>query len=50
MDGVLTIDESLSEEDGAMQPTIGLLSAGRDAFQQASAFELGVFIGFVRGE
>ena len=43
VDGVLTIDESLSEEDGAMQPTIGLLSAGRDAFQQASAFELGSY-------
>jgi len=44
--GVVVIDDSANDtEDGgsAMQPTVGLLSAGRDAFQNVSAFELGAY-------
>ncbi|EJL73271.1 carboxypeptidase-like regulatory domain-containing protein [Chryseobacterium populi] len=44
--GVVVIDDSASDtEDGgsAMQPTVGLLSSGRDAFQNVSAFELGAY-------
>lgn len=44
--GVIVIDDSaLDTEDGgsAMQPTVGLLSSGRDAFQNVSAFELGAY-------
>ncbi|WP_144281465.1 TonB-dependent receptor [Chryseobacterium echinoideorum] len=44
--GVVVIDDSQgdSEDAGsAMQPTVGLLSAGRDAFQNVSAFELGAY-------
>lgn len=40
------IDDSATDtEDGgsAMQPTVGLLSSGRDAFQNVSAFELGAY-------
>jgi len=44
--GVVVIDDSATDtEDGgsAMQPTVGLLSSGRDAFQNVSAFELGAY-------
>ncbi|WP_426275466.1 carboxypeptidase regulatory-like domain-containing protein [Chryseobacterium sp. S-02] len=44
--GVVVVDDSASDtEDGgsAMQPTVGLLSSGRDAFQNVSAFELGAY-------
>lgn len=44
--GVVVIDDSASDtEDGgsSMQPTVGLLSSGRDAFQNVSAFELGAY-------
>lgn len=44
--GVVVIDDSANDtEDGgsAMQPTVGLLSSGRDAFQNVSAFELGAY-------
>ena len=44
--GVIVIDDSATDtEDGgsSMQPTVGLLSSGRDAFQQAAAFELGAY-------
>jgi hypothetical protein len=44
--GVVLIDDSANDtEDGgsAMQPTVGLLSSGRDAFQNVSAFELGAY-------
>ncbi|WP_333596626.1 TonB-dependent receptor [Chryseobacterium flavum] len=44
--GVIVIDDSASDaEDGgsSMQPTVGLLSSGRDAFQNVSAFELGAY-------
>lgn len=44
--GVVVIDDSQGDsEDGgsAMQPTVGLLSSGRDAFQNVSAFELGAY-------
>lgn len=42
--GVIVIDESASDDDGgSMQPTVGLLNAGRDAFQNAAAFELGAY-------
>ncbi len=40
--GVMVVDDAMSDDDGSnMQPTVGLLSAGRDAFQNAAAFELG---------
>ena len=44
--GVIVIDDSATDtEDGgsSMQPTVGLLSSGRDAFQNVSAFELGAY-------
>ncbi len=42
--GVIVIDESAADDEGSsMQPTVGLLSAGRDAFQNAAAFELGAY-------
>lgn len=44
--GVVVLDDSASDtEDGgsSMQPTVGLLSSGRDAFQNVSAFELGAY-------
>ncbi|AZA81642.1 hypothetical protein C1637_03455 [Chryseobacterium lactis] len=44
--GVIVIDDAASDsEDGgsSMQPTVGLLSSGRDAFQNVSAFELGAY-------
>lgn len=44
--GVMVIDDfgNDSDEGGAsMQPTVGLLSAGRDAFQNVTAFELGAY-------
>ncbi|WP_299183526.1 TonB-dependent receptor, partial [uncultured Chryseobacterium sp.] len=44
--GVIVIDDSANDsEDGgsAMQPTVGLLSSGRDAFQNVAAFELGAY-------
>lgn len=42
--GVIAIDESAGDDEGSnMQPTVGLLNAGRDAFQNAAAFELGAY-------
>ncbi len=44
--GVMVIDDSASDGDeggSSMQPTIGLLNAGRDIFQSVSAFELGAY-------
>lgn len=43
--GVIVIDDSASDSDegSAMQPTVGLLSSGRDAFQNVAAFELGAY-------
>ncbi len=44
--GVMVIDDASgnSDEDGSsMQPTIGLLNAGRDIFQSVTAFELGAY-------
>lgn len=44
--GVVVIDDSATDgEDGgsSMLPTVGLLSASRDAFQNVSAFELGAY-------
>ncbi|WP_419869112.1 carboxypeptidase regulatory-like domain-containing protein [Chryseobacterium sp. CT-SW4] len=44
--GVIVIDDSenYSEGEGSgMQPTVGLLSSGKDAFQNAAAFELGAY-------
>lgn len=42
--GVIVIDDAVNDEDSSsMQPTVGLLSAGRDAFQNVSAFELGAY-------
>lgn len=46
MGGVMVIDDSASDMDeggSSMQPTVGLLSAGRDTFQNISAFELGAY-------
>lgn len=49
-EGVIVIDEATSDDDGSsMQPTVGLLSAGRDAFQNAAAFELGAYWFRARG-
>ena len=44
--GVMVIDDAASDSDeggSSMQPTVGLLSAGRDIFQSVSAFELGAY-------
>lgn len=44
--GVMVIDDAAGEgvEGGSsLQPTVGLLSAGRDIFQNVSAFELGAY-------
>lgn len=43
--GVVTIDDSESQDDDAKssQPTVGLLSSGRDAFANVAAFELGAY-------
>lgn len=44
--GVMLMDDSASDGDengSSMQPTIGLLNAGRDIFQSVSAFELGAY-------
>lgn len=42
--GVIVVDEATTDDEGSsMQPTVGLLSSGRDAFQNAAAFELGAY-------
>ncbi|AZI21249.1 TonB-dependent receptor [Chryseobacterium taklimakanense] len=42
--GVIVIDDAAADDDGSsMQPTVGLLSSGRDAFQNVAAFELGAY-------
>ena len=42
--GVITIDDtSNQDDDNNSQPTVGLLSSGRDAFANAAAFELGAY-------
>ncbi len=42
--GVVVIDDSVADDEGSsMQPTVGLLSSGRDAFANAAAFELGAY-------
>ena len=44
--GVMVIDDSANDSgDGgsSMQPTVGLLSSGRDTFQNVAAFELGAY-------
>lgn len=44
--GVMVIDDSANDSDesgSSMQPTVGLLSAGRDTFQNITAFELGAY-------
>ena len=42
--GVITIDDSDTQDsdNGSTQPTVGLLSSGRDAFANV-AFELGAY-------
>ena len=42
--GVITIDDiSNQDDDNRSQPTVGLLSSGRDAFASAATFELGAY-------
>ncbi len=44
--GVMVIDDASADNDeggSSMQPTVGLLSAGRDTFQNITAFELGAY-------
>lgn len=42
--GVITIDDiSNQDDDNKSQPTVGLLSSGRDAFANVAAFELGAY-------
>ena len=43
--GVITIDDSDTQDsdNGSTQPTVGLLSSGRDAFANVAAFELGAY-------
>ncbi|MBW8358612.1 MAG: TonB-dependent receptor [Weeksellaceae bacterium] len=44
--GVMVIDDSAGDTDesgSSMQPTVGLLSSGRDVFQNVAAFELGAY-------
>ena len=50
--GVMVIDDSANDSgDGgsSMQPTVGLLSSGRDTFQNVAAFELGAYWFRARG-
>jgi len=50
--GVMVIDDSADdsgEGGSSMQPTVGLLSSGRDTFQNVSAFELGAYWFRARG-
>ncbi|MGC4129046.1 MAG: TonB-dependent receptor [Bergeyella sp.] len=44
-DGGVTIldDTSADDDESSMQPTIGLLNSGRDAFARTAAFELGAY-------
>ena len=42
--GVITIDDvGKQDDDNRAQPTVGLLSSGRDAFANVAAFELGAY-------
>ena len=42
--GVITIDDvGNQDDDNNAQPTVGLLSSGRDAFANVAAFELGAY-------
>ncbi len=42
--GVISIDDtSNQDDDNKSQPTVGLLSSGRDAFANTAAFELGAY-------
>lgn len=42
--GVISIEDvSNQDDDNKSQPTVGLLSSGRDAFANAAAFELGAY-------
>jgi len=42
--GVTILDDASADDDGSsMQPTIGLLNSGRDAFSRTAAFELGAY-------
>lgn len=42
--GVITVDDTANQDDdNKSQPTVGLLSSGRDAFANAAAFELGAY-------
>ncbi|AYO58599.1 hypothetical protein CO230_11030 [Chryseobacterium sp. 6424] len=44
--GIVVIDDAANDSDesgSSMQPTVGLLSSGRDVFQNVSAFELGAY-------
>lgn len=43
-DGIIVIDEaSIDDDESSMQPTVGLLGSGKDAFQNTAAFELGAY-------
>ncbi|MDO4224567.1 MAG: TonB-dependent receptor [Bergeyella zoohelcum] len=42
--GIILVDDAVADSEGSsMQPTVGLLSSGKDAFQSAAAFELGAY-------
>ena len=42
--GVISVDDtSNQDDDNKSQPTVGLLSSGRDAFANTAAFELGAY-------
>ena len=42
--GVVVLDDATAEDDqSSMQPTVGLLSSGRDVFANTAAFELGAY-------
>ena len=42
--GVITVDDTANaDDDNKSQPTVGLLSSGRDAFANVAAFELGAY-------
>ncbi|MDR2204925.1 MAG: carboxypeptidase-like regulatory domain-containing protein [Flavobacteriaceae bacterium] len=48
--GVTILDDASSDDDeSSMQPTVGLLSSGRDAFSRVAAFDLGAYWFRARG-
>lgn len=41
--GVVALDDDLADDGASVQPTIGLLSSGKDTFASVAAYELGAY-------